>query len=288
MSIRLKNIFIFLITILLAGGVYIWFYPMSKGKLSVTTGQNQYPLLIGGESILCDLDSCETVLKSGFHNITVQKSGYLPETINIQIKRGDIKNISIDLRKVPVLNPSSEIPEEKQALKELPFLDLEDNKLKIRGEVGELKTITTLKNIKEEFVLYWSPDKKYLLGHDGDEIYFINIEEASRKKQVSEFILKNITWSPGSEYLLANNIKNELYKIDFAAQLTEPMEITLDLNNAVWRDNNNLIYFDYDQEENKTIINHFNVLSAKKTEIMIKYDFPVEKIVADEDNIVYF
>ncbi len=288
MSTRLKNIFIFLITILLAGGVYIWFYPMNKGSLSVTANQSQYSLLIDGESILCDLDPCKTVLKSGFHNITAQKSGYLPETINIQIKRGDIKNVSIDFKKTPVLNPSSVIPEEKQTLKELPFLDSKDDKLKIRKEGGELKIITTLKNIRGQLNLYLSSGGEYLLGNVGYEFYFIDIKKTSRKKQVSDFVPKNITWSPGSKYLLMNNLTNELYMVNFATQLIEPIEVALDLNNAVWSDENNLIYFDYDEEGNQTTINHFDVLSAKKTQILTKNDFPIEKIVADEDNIVYF
>ena len=120
MANRVKSIFIFIITILLATGVYIWFYPMNKGTLIVTTGQNQYSIIAGGENMPCDLDPCEIVLKSDAYNIKVQKNDYLPETIKVQIQRGDTKNISIDFKKVPVLKPSSEAPEERENLKELP------------------------------------------------------------------------------------------------------------------------------------------------------------------------
>lgn len=304
---RIKSIFIFIITILLATGVYIWFYPMNKGKIIITTGHDQYSIIAGNENTPCDLDPCKIVLKSDIYNITIQKNGYLPKAIKAQIQRGKTSEISVKLKKNPTLNPVSEAPKEKE-LKKLPeklknmsiatatwnlneekliFLDNNDNKLKIWKEGGDLKTITTLKNIGDGLNLYLAPSGNDILGNIGDEIYFININKASRNKQILKFIPKNITWSPDSEYLLVNNADNKLYKIDFLEKSVKPMETTLDLNNAAWTDGSNMIYFDHNKEERQTTISHFDVLSDKKTEILTKYDFLAEKIVADDNNIVY-
>lgn len=305
MANRIKSIFIFIITILLSAGVYIWFYPMNNGKLIVTTDQNQYSIIAGGKSIPCDSDPCEITLKSDIYNIKVQKNNYLPETIKVRIQRGRTSEISVKLKKNPTLNPVSEAPEEKELrglpeklkgmsattatwdLNEEKLIFLDNNKLKIWEENGDLKTITTLRNIGDGLNLYWAPNENNVLGNIRDETYFINIDKASRTKQILKFIPKNITWSPGGKYLLANNTDNKLYKIDFSEKSVKPMETTLDLNNAVWNTDNSLIYFNYDQKENQTTISYFDVLSVKKTEILIKNDFLIEKIVADNNNIVY-
>ncbi len=310
MNTRLKNILIFIITILLAAGVYIWFYPLNKGVLSVTTGLDNYSIA-NSENVQCSQNPCEITLSGGPHNIKIQKDQYLTKTVNVYIKRGETSKISVELQKRPTLNVSSIIPPDKKSknLQKFPeelknlsilaptwnktgnklaFLDLSDNRLKIWEEDKDLKLVTTLKNMQDGFELFWSPDQTYLLGNIREDIYFIDTKNASRKKHILEFSPRNIVWSLESNYLLANDNQNNLYKINFSEGLIEPLKIMLNLGNAAWNNVDTLIYFSYNQKENKTVIVSHNIATQEKKEIIEKYNFPVEKIGSDEDNAVYF
>ena len=311
MSNRIKNIFIFIIMVLLIAGVYLWFYPLNKGEIIITTGISDYIVLEKEEPIICPQDPCTISLNAGSYKLKIQKENYQSKTINIDIKRGKTDEIFVELRKIPNLiisqiipqDPESKIPKElPEQLRELPllsptwdqtekklvFLDLKDNKLKIWEENRDLKTITTLKYIEEGFKLNWSPDQTYILGSLGDEIYFIDTKKASRKKHVLDFSLQNTLWSLRSDYLLANDEKNELYKINFAQETVKPLEMNLDLKNAIWSGDDLLIFFSYDAEEGKTMIESYNFSTQEKEEIITKFNFSINKISSDANNVIYF
>lgn len=311
MSNRAKSILIFIVMVLLIGGVYFWFYPLNKGKMEIMTGHSDYSIDVRGESIECPQDPCIVTLETGDHILTIQKDTYYSETIIINIKRGETIKTSVELRKIPTLTVSQIIPKDsrKKSLKELPeelknlsilaptwdqtekklvFLNLNDNKLKIWEENKDLKVITTLKNIGEGFELYWSPNQIYLFGNIKEDIYFINTSKASRKKQVLDFTPQNIIWSLGSDYLLVNDEANNLYKIDFAQESLEPLPKILNLSNAVWESKDSLIFFSYNEDENKTTIENYNLLSQETEEIITKFNFPLSEIALDANNIIYF
>lgn len=307
MTTRIKNVLVFSLTILAATAVYIWFYPMDKGILSITADSANYLIISEENTIQCPQNPCITSLKTGFHGIKIQKDKFYPENINVEIKRGETKKISVKFKKIPTLSLSPTAPKDKTELKTLPeklknqsllapvwdesetmlaFIDQDDNRLKIWDKTGT-RAVTALRNIGNDFVLHWSPDQKYLFGTDRKDIYFIDIKKASRKKDILEFDPQNTIWSLKSDYLLVNDDKNILYKIDFSKMSTESLETTLDLGNAVWGKGESLIFFSYDKEENKTIIESYDLSAQKKQEILTKYNFPVGKISSDENKKVY-
>ena len=51
---------------------------------------------------------------------------------------------------------------------------------------------------------------------------------------------------------------------------------------------NKLVFFSYDKEENKTTIESYNPNTQEKMEILTKYNFPINKISSDANNVVYF
>jgi WD40 repeat protein len=253
---------------------------------------------------------CEISLKTGFYNIQIKKDKYLTEDASVNILRGRTTDIQIDLKKNPTLAISPTIPpDENNAQKSIPdavktlspasvfwntagdtlaFIDKSDDKLKVWDVNGGIKIITSLKNTDDKFKLYWSPDNQYLFGTAESDIYFIDIQKTTRKKMSLGFTPVNIKWSPKSEYLLVNDDENSLYKIDFIKKNVEPIVVTLPLVNAVWEKEGRLIFFVYDAEQKKTTIQSFDVDSNQANDIMVKYDFPVEKISSDKDSNIYF
>ncbi len=177
MENRTKNKLVFLFSLMLATAIYAWFYPLDRGILTVETGIEDYLISIGGKAINCPQNPCSNVLKSGFYSVRIQKEKYSPQDFQVTIKRGKVSTLSVNLKKIPSLEVSPVIPKDKaeeersvsEELKntslaptwnknnQLAFIDLADNKLKIQNEAGEVKIITTLKNLNDEFELYWSP-----------------------------------------------------------------------------------------------------------------------------------
>jgi len=310
MNQRTKNKVIFVIMLLIAAGIYIWYYPLDRGELSVSAGHNDYRLVVGEQNFPCPQDPCVISLKTGGYQLKIEKGGYFTQTLNFYVKRGKGNEVAVELKKIPTLTVSPIVPRSKKdveikkppkELQNVPmsaftwdpsgsrfaFVDQDDSKLKIWSD-GSSKIITTLKNIGEGFDLYWSPNQKYLLGNEVAEIYFINIDDASRKKKIFNFNPQNITWSLGSNTILVNNENNQLHKITFSDESIEHLGITLNLKQAIWANEETLIFFTYNEEENKTIIESYNPVEQGKKEIMTKFNFPITNIGMDANKTIYF
>ena len=311
MNRRSKNITVFIGMLVLASLIYAWSYPLNKGQLSVETGLDSYKITIDENSILCDQDPCITPLETGPYQVKIQKDGYSAQTLDIYIKRGKTNTISTELKKIPTLTISPIVPKSKGdvVVKKLPqelqnisimtsawdlsrnkfaFVDKEDSRLKIWSNNEGLKNITTLKNIGEGFSLHWSPNQSYLFGNEKAEIYFINIESASRKKKVIDFTLHNITWFLDGNNILINDKNNKLYKIVFSEEVVESLETTLDLENAEWINEEEFIFFTSNEKENISIILSYNIAKQETEEIVKKFNFPINNIGIDANKTVYF
>jgi len=310
MTIRKKNILVFCFMLLLAVGIYVWSYPLNKGKLSVSANVTGYQIISDEIILECPQNPCILSLKTGVHSIDIQKSGYLSEVLNIQIKRGRTTDAPVGLIKIPTLNVSETAPEEKTKPKKsisetldglsiispswnldessLAYIDINDEKLKIWKSDNDISVITPFKNISKDFELFWSPDNQYLLGKEGNNLYFINISKASRKKSVIAFAPKNIIWPKSSGLALFNDESNDVYQADFADETIKPLSITFDLGNTVLDKEDNLISYINDIEGNNATIESFNPALNVKKVIMTKYDFSIGKISADDEKKLFF
>lgn len=307
MSRRLKKIMVLLVTLLLAGGVYAWFYPLNKGALIITTDLPPYTIEEDERQTLCEQDPCEIILKSGLHHLRIRKEGYLAETLNVSVKRWQAEEASVELKKIPTLEPVETVPVEtdkKQGLpttlegqallaptwgpsgQQLAYWSLKDERLKIWSE-EDTRPVAALQNMEKDLEWHWSPNEKNLFGVMKTDLYFINIEKASRKKITAPFIPQHLTWSPDNNYLLANDTKNDLYKISGTERVITSLEKRLDLTKAVWEGTEALVYFTYNEEADETSILKFNPLKQETKTILKKTDFPIEKILEGKDKMIY-
>jgi hypothetical protein len=307
---RSKNIFVFCAMLLLAAAVYVWFYPLNKGVLIISSGAVPYSVTAGEMGFECAENPCPISLRPGFYNLEIKKDKYLTDTVPVNILRGKTTEISAELRKNPVLAVSAAIPpDENTPQKSLPekvqsmspadaswntagnmlaFIDKTDDKLKIFDQNETIKTVTPLKNMGADFKLYWSPDNQYLFGAGKNDIYFIDIQNAARKKMSLGFAPVNIKWFPASPYLLVNDDENGLYKIDIAKKIIEPIAVTLPMANALWEKEGMLIFFTYDSEAKKTDIKSFDLNTGKENKILTQNNFATSKITSDKDGNIYF
>lgn len=310
MSKKLNNIIIFFAFLAFAAAIYIWYYPLNNGELSILSEQNDYQISAGEMTTLCEKDPCLVTLKTGFHSIIISKEGYFTETKNIQIKRGKGNSISIPLKKIPSLTVSALIPQtrENTPLKKIPddlqgqsikasvwnkeenklaFIDNKDECLKIWGIEKDLKTITVLKNVEEDFSLYWAPDETMLVGNKGQEIYFIDIKQASRRKKILPSSIQNILWSPQSDYLLANEREGSLIKINKMDENVDSLGIKVDLKKAVWGKGDDLFFYEYDPEKDSTGVQWYSPVTKENEIILTQNNFKAEQIGADANLTIY-
>jgi len=309
MNPKIKKIIVLLITIFIAIAIYAWFYPLNKGYLNVTANITNYSIASDGQSIKCPQKVCKIKLKSGSHNVRIQKDGYFWEDIRVIIKRGNVSKATTNFKKIPTLKKDSSTPTFKEEVKRtlppllkdispiaptwnksgtaLTFVDKKDNRLKIWDKKNGAQTITVLKNLGKNFNLNWSLKNKYIFGSDDKDVYFIGVAKAKRKKDVLTFMPKNITLPSKGDYFLANDDKNNLYKIDLLKQKVEPLKSELNLQNSVWDKYGKLIFFTYDKVNNQTVINYYNFSSNKSNVIKYMLEYKFEKIKKDEKGDIY-
>lgn len=311
MTIQQKNKLIFILMLFLAFLVYLWFYPLNQGYIRVITGQNNYQITIENQIIECKNDPCSLKFQSGFYAIQIEKKEYKPVTQNIAIKRGKVNNIQIKLAKIMTLKvsdisptlPSSQsnrplpssvnvdhiiAPTWNIDEKKLVYLDQNNKRLKVWSD-DKIKIITSLKNIKPPLSFYWSPNEQFILGNNNQDIYFIEINKGSRKKNVLSFNPIAMHWSPDSRYILINNEQNQLFKIELKnPHTTTPLKITLNLAQSVWINEHTILFYAIDQKRKTTIIRTYDFLTQKISTLLTKYNFPINQINYNKDDNLIF
>jgi len=293
------------------GLIIVWFYVLNEGRLIITTGLNNYTIYTNNEPVKCPTDPCEIKLDVGNYQIRFEKEGYNTASSKTTISRGGVSGIKFDPKKVMKIEPISIVPKTDKPTPPIPtdlnadniithiwnkesdkflFLDTSDNRLKIRKSDGQTNLITTLKNIAPPINLYWSPDEKYILVSKENDLYYIEIEMGSRKKYILDFEPTRISWSPASNFFLMNDSDNSLYKIDWEDQKSiNKIDMTLDLSESTWINENTLITYKTDSAKNLTKIWTYNPSELIQESITQKFDFPLDQISYDPiQGTVYF
>lgn len=287
MKTRSKNIFIFVLIITLSGAVYAWFYPLNKGKISITLGMTDYLAYVGDQVNSCPSDPCLLSLKTGSYFIKVQKDRFFPETKSVVVTRFQTSLLAFNLKKIPSLIPSPVVPSYKETVgPKSAYWDSVDQRVKVKeGEIT--KVITLITDASDSINFVWAPNQSLLLGIDGKNLYFIDTAKASRKKVILGFAPTSPLWSNTSDFVLVNDAKSNLIKITPDQKIT-PLNIQLNLGNALISQDGKIIYYTVDSQQNKTAIKSFNPDDATDTEIVTKYNFPISKITQDINRTIYF
>jgi dipeptidyl aminopeptidase/acylaminoacyl peptidase len=308
MTNKTQNILILLTMAVLIGLIVVWFYVLNKGELIINTGVDDYRIYAETEEMICPQDPCTLKLKIGTHQIRFEKEGYNTITSVTTILRGKTSALQIEARKKMEIKPSSFLPAEytpepsvsdadniiayswNTKRDRLLFLDSGDDRLKIREPDGKITLITALKNILPPMAFYWSPDEKRILASQKADLYFIEIDMGSRKKQVLDFTPTGITWSPASDFIALNDEKHSLYKIEWEnTEDVKKMDVELGLEKSAWISDTTLLAYTMDEKINQTEIWSFDLTDLTKEILAKKFDFLIDKMIYDPDkNTVYF
>jgi WD40 repeat protein len=307
---RTKNTILFLFTLALAGGIYLWYYPLDRGSVSITVDQSDYWIMSSGKSAQCPSNPCVITLKTGGQTLTIQKDGFFPVKTESQVKRFKTDSITIQLKKIPTLKESLVVPAEpveignkplpagisKASLlaptwdskgEKLAYVDRADDKLKIWSD-GTTRTVTPLANLAEGFRFQWAPDNATLAGTVDEDLYLIDTQKASRKKTPLGFVSKNTKWSPKNDFLLLNDAKGRVYKMEMGGGPSTPETLEVDLSQTTWDQEGRLVYYAVDGKENQTKVLAYDMAMDESTEIVTKYDFPISRIAKDANGNIYF
>ncbi len=303
-----KNKLVFGLLMAVAAIIYLWYYPLDRGSVSISVGLSDYLLIAQGQTVQCPADPCLFSQKTGNVELKIQKDGYFPETAKIKIRRFKTEALAFHLKKIPTLKQSPVAPTESVSAQEKPlpegldpkslaayawnnegaqlaFLDKNDEKVKIWAN-GTAKVVTPLKGIGGGFKFLWSPDSAQLVGIMGKELYFIDTQKASRKKTVLDFEPQNLLWVPEFNALVANNEAGKVFRVGVNEET--PLALAVNLNHAVWDQNGKLVYFQVDGEANQTKIFAYDPAMDESAEVVSKYNFPLSKIIRGADGSIYF
>lgn len=293
---RTRNFVIVFITLLLAGGVYAWFYPLNTGHLVIQSNVEGFSLKAGEKALNCQGFGCQIKLRTGAHLISVEKENYYDQSLNLFIKRGETQNLNLSLEKIPRLVVSPIIPESKtskptpnqvdptfskqwnKAQTKLVYLDSIDNRLKIWGD-GQIENIAQLKGISNIFELHWSENEELLAGLELQDLYWISIEDKTRIKHQLSFVPKTVQWASGETLLIADS-QNKLFELDSKGKLND-LGQTVDLKEGKWSAKNTLVFY----EPEDGLINYDPTKNSTQT--LLKPTFEPAEIQNDEEGNIY-
>ncbi|MBU1935665.1 PEGA domain-containing protein [Patescibacteria group bacterium] len=310
MSQTAQKTLIFITMLVLIGLVIAWFTVLNTGSITITTGLDSYTIYTDYEPIFCEKDPCTIKLESGNYQVRFEKDEYNTITTKATVIRFkdvevvftpkkafklELINIVPGQEKSPVLPAPSGIDIENvitsmwnEDRDKFLFLDKSDNRLKIIDKSDKITLITKLTNIKPPFDLYWSPSENLILGNQDQDLYFIEVDEGSRKKQIADFTPIAVLWSPQDDFILLNDDQNNLYKINWTDRITEKLDLVIDLNESVWIDDTTLITYSINEEKNQTTIWTFDFKQEIREDLIQRFDFPINKIDYDlNQNLIY-
>lgn len=299
MSFRTKNILVFILMLILVGLVVAWFTILNKGLIVANTGLTNYNLVINNATYECTEDPCTLEHKTGSYLGRFEKDEYNVSSFNVAVLRGQKTEITLSPKKIVNLEVSETYNESTKPKIQVPFgvdaesiiasswntdnskflyLDIKDGKLKITDKSGEEKIITILKDIPKTLKLFWSEDESKIIGAQENDIYFIEVEIGSRKKNSLDFNPNNILMHKEGDYILLNQ-EDKLLKIDWDSMYEiKDLEIELDLAKSIWIDMDTIITYELDEEVNKTTIWAFTPNEKVSQTITEKFDFPITDI----------
>ncbi|MBN1258654.1 hypothetical protein JXA05_02765 [Candidatus Peregrinibacteria bacterium] len=290
--------------------VLIWFYPLNKGTVMITTGITAYEVRVDEEKwVPCSADPCSLKMASGPHNVEFQKEKYSPVTAQVVVKRGKLSVLALKPKKIMEILPSNRVPPYKNG-ETLPppagiaaesvqasawnaegdkFLYLDKEKGRLNMTDGEKTSpVTVLAGLTPPISLFWSPDGNKAIIKNGQNLYFIGLAEGSRKKETLLFDPSNISWAPGSGYLVFNDSENNVFKSDWQTRAVMPLDKKIPLAQSVWISENTLIYFEMGDGSRASIYS-YDINSGATDSLIQKYDFPLDAVIfGKEENKAFF
>ncbi|GEM_PF-6380346 len=281
-----KNKLVFLASLLMAAGVYGWFYPLNKGTLELKTGLTGYQALVDGQPLPCTADPCSTRLQSGSHALLILKEKHTTFAQPVLIRRGQVTQVEVNLERVYTLEPSQVVPKLSAATTKSTalFWDPADERVKLKKPDGSPQIITSLSGLASPPHFYGSPAQTEWLGVEGRDLYFINTAEGGRRKRTLEFEPQNLRFSPRGDYAVLNDAKNQLFKVSFAEAATEPLKLELDLAQSAWLDDDTLLYASTDPKTRRTDIKTYQPVTERQTTLTVQFEFVATRFTFDTVN----
>lgn len=309
METRTKTYIAFALCMALAAGIYLWAYPLNRGKVAISAGMPDALVKTDEGTIQCAAEPCVISLTAGIHSLTVQKDGFFPEVAKVAVKRLQTEPLSLTLKKIPGLKESQVVPaEEKGKDKPLPgalekqgvvsfawdskgekmvYLDPADEKLKLWLDNAS-KTVTPLKGGISPMRLMWAPAQNLIVGVAGRDLYRIDPVAASKKKAILAFDPTHFLWSDQGSFILVNNSENKVYRLENSTLAVQGLDLNVDLSMAAWGRDGKLVYTAFDKQENRTTVKAYDLANGLESEITAKFDFPISKIITDANGSIYF
>jgi len=301
-----KNILVFSVFLILASFIYSWFYILNKGTLEVITNRTEYNAEIDSSNNDCTKNPCKITLKIGGHNLLIKKKGFFTEKRSITINRWKNQQIKVNLNKVPSLEltttspitqptNSDNIPKKIKEMifawnknkNKIAYIDTKDNKIKIWNKENKEKIISTIKNISANTTIHWSPNDNFLVIINSKNTFIINIEKTSKKKIIMDFEPQNIIWSNKNKFILMNNKKIDLFKLNIKNWNIKPLDFKIDLASSVLDNNDDLFFFKRNNETSITTISVLRNMLSEKIGIIKKSFFSISEIITDDNNKIY-
>jgi hypothetical protein len=305
MTNKTQNILILAITAFMIVLVIVWFTVLNKGTVAITTGVTDYSVTINNVVIPCETDPCSIKSKIGTYGLIFNKEGYNSVSAKVEVARWKVTDVALKPKKKVEVMPSVVVPKtEEDILPVLPadlnaentmypvwhadgriiFIDKSDERLKIRNTDGKIRPVTIFKNITPPVMdFYWSGDGARVIGSQVGDLYFVDVEQGSRKKQILEFVPANITWSPKSDFILVDDGADNVYKIDWNNREPAKLESGFKLSQSKWIDDTTLLIYSIDIKNNKTSVWTLDPSSGITETLVEKYDFPVSEMVYDKE-----
>lgn len=177
---------VFVVIILLIGGVFVWAFYLNLGTVVVKADRG-FTLQAGGESYDCSQGSCTVSLVPKSYELVAQATGYYDESFDLEVRRWHDVEKELVFRLIPYLTVYADeaLPAEAEPL--LRFVAGEGGKqqLYMKDETGE-RLVTTFDSLQDP-VVQAGGEKAVVV--DQGRVFFVQLRDGRKLRRFDDTVI---------------------------------------------------------------------------------------------------
>lgn len=231
---------VFIIILLLIGGVFAWAFYFNFGTVKLS-GNRNFVVSVNGQEYSC-VPNCEIFLPPAEYEFVAKSEGYYDQTFSLDVLRWDTHLRDLTFLLVPFLKTVSELPSESE---ENIYFKSDSGKksLYMKSADGE-KLVTAFESLKDPRIHH---SGNLIVVLDSGRVFFVDVDTGRKTRRFDESVFVNdVLISDGGRRVLLfvtmkdqefiwdwNNENNQLTTLTWYEPI-EKIEWDLDVDHRIF------------------------------------------------------
>jgi len=267
MSIRLEKFLILFVTLAVCALILAWSFFLNFGKIQISSNQPFEIYNLAKQPLVCETKECFFKVPIGTFNVTFQAEEFKNITAQIEIRRFQTTEATLNFEYQPVLIKSGNITNAEESdfkikfvtdaqekwdkyLQNVAYFKTEGRKTELmlyNKPIDEFVKITNFYNF-EDAEIFWGEIGDKLIVRNNQDFYLVDLTQKLKQKINFTSDKQKLLFSADDSQLIYTN-DQQLYLYDFTTKTSTFLDLNIAIENLVWQDETNLLYFSNTEEE---------------------------------------